>query len=264
MADTVFDTQRAHYPSYQEFLAFSKKEDTHPSFANLFSVHFATPRVLQNSGNVNIGSSSKRMQSETGDLRSLLNFYCQSINLPSKQVTTGAVSNVGAATKFATGAAYSQLNMTFIMPRSQYTRQFFEKWVNRMAPDQNQFVDFFDNYVCPSIRVYKFERGGGDYVYTDPNLISALRKAGDPFLLARKYKITAMFDIRNAFPYNIGSIQLNNDGSRAMTLTVGFLYERYRVQTEDEFTDDGKFKHIGDAGSSFAEPLRVNSGILFQ
>ena len=44
------------------------------------------------------------------------------------------------------------------MPRSQYTRQFFEKWVNRMAPDQNQFVDFFDNYVCPSIRVYKFER----------------------------------------------------------------------------------------------------------
>ena len=107
----------------------------------------------------------------------LLNFYCQSINLPSKQVTTGAVSNVGAATKFATGTAYSQLNMTFIMPRSQYTRQFFEKWVNRMAPDQNQFVDFFDNYVCPSIRVYKFERGGGDYVYTDPNLISALRKA---------------------------------------------------------------------------------------
>ena len=38
-----------------------------------------------------------------------------------------------------------------------------------------------------------------------------------------------------------------------MTLTVGFLYERYRVQTEDEFTDDGKFRHIGDAGSNFAE-----------
>ena len=41
--------EAAQYPSYQEFLAFSKQQDNHPSFGNLFSVHFASPRVLQNS-----------------------------------------------------------------------------------------------------------------------------------------------------------------------------------------------------------------------
>ena len=154
--------------------------------------------------------------------------------------------------------------MTFIMPQSQYTRAYFERWVSRMVPDSNQYVDFFDNYVCPSIRVYKFERGDGEPVNNDPDMITALRESGTPVLIAKKYRITSIIDIRNAFPYNIGSVQLNNDTSRAMTLTVGFLYERYRVTTAQEFTDEGRFKHQGANAASFAQPLRVNSGILFQ
>ena len=264
MALTQGNLQAAQYPSYQEFLAFSKQQDNHPSFGNLFSVHFASPRVLQNTDNIQGGSKSKNLISETGDLSKLLNFYCQSVNLPSKQVTTGAVTNVGSATKYATSAAYSQLNMTFIMPQSQYTRAYFERWVSRMVPDSNQYVDFFDNYVCPSIRVYKFERGNGEPVNNDPDMITALRESGTPVLIAKKYRITSIIDIRNAFPYNIGSVQLNNDASRAMTLTVGFLYERYRVTTAQEFTDEGKFKHQGKNAAVFAQPLRVNSGILFQ
>ena len=51
-----------------------------------------------------------------------------------------------------------------------------------------------------------------------------------------------MYEIRNCYPYNIGSVQLNNDSSRAMTLTVAFLYERYRVMVEDDYTDDGRFR----------------------
>ena len=43
----IINTEQAQYPSYQEFLAFSKKEENHPSYTNLFSVHFAAPRLLQ-------------------------------------------------------------------------------------------------------------------------------------------------------------------------------------------------------------------------
>ena len=68
--------EAAQYPSYQEFLAFSKQQDNHPSFGNLFSVHFASPRVLQNSGNIQGGSKTTNLISETGDLSKLLNFYC--------------------------------------------------------------------------------------------------------------------------------------------------------------------------------------------
>ena len=253
--------EAAQYPSYQEFLAFSKQQDNHPSFGNLFSVHFASPRVLQNSGNIQGGSKTTNLISETGDLSKLLNFYCQSVNLPSKQITTGAVTNVGSTVKYATASAYSQLNMTFIMPKSQQTRIFFERWVSRMVPDSNQMAEFYDNYICPTLRVYKWERGGGDYVSNDSKLMGFVNKIGDPLLLARKHKVTAMFEIRNIFPYNIGSVQLNNDSSRAMTLTVGFLYERYRVAVEDDFTDEGKFKFRQNTtqASDFL-PQLINTG----
>ena len=48
--------------------------------------------------------------------------------------------------------------------------------------------------------------------------------------------------MRNAFPFNIGTIQLNNDTARAMTLTIGFFYERYRMLTEDAFSDPGTYQ----------------------
>ena len=61
MALTQGNLQAAQYPSYQEFLAFSKQQDNHPSFGNLFSVHFASPRVLQNTDNIQGGSKSKNL-----------------------------------------------------------------------------------------------------------------------------------------------------------------------------------------------------------
>ena len=72
-----------------------------------------------------------------------------------------------------------------------------------------------------------------------------------------------MYEIRNLFPYNIGSIQLNNDTSRVTTLTVGFLYERYRVAVEDDFTDDGRFKHRLSTTQSadFMPPLINNNSV---
>ena len=254
-------SEEAQYPSYQEFLAFSKKYDQQPSYGNLFSVHFAPPRILQNNLTIKGGSKTTRLNPGEPKMRDLLNMYCQTVNLPSRQVTTGAVTNVGSTVKYATASAYSQLNMTFIMPKSQQTRIFFERWISRMVPDSNQMAEFYDNYICPTLRVYKWERGGGDYVSNDSKLMGFVNKIGDPLLLARKHKVTAMFEIRNIFPYNIGSVQLNNDSSRAMTLTVGFLYERYRVAVEDDFTDEGKFKFRQNTtqASDFL-PQLINTG----
>ena len=256
--------QGAQYPSYQDFLAFTKQYAEEPSFPNLFSVHFAAPRVLQNNLTIRGGSQTTRLDPGQGKMRDLLNFYCQSVNLPSKQVTTGAVVDVGAAKKFATAAAYSQLNMTFIISKSQQTRAFFERWVSRMVPDANQYTEFYDNYVCPALRVYKWERGGGQLLSNNPRLSGVVRRTGDPIpLAARAHRVTAMYEIRNCYPYNIGSVQLNNDSSRAMTLTVAFLYERYRVMVEDDYTDDGRFRIASNITEqdSFLPQLINNQGV---
>lgn len=227
--------QSANYSSLQEFIGFFRKRDTAPSFTNLFSVHFATPPILQKGAAVR----SNRFQSETGDMQLLLDYYAKSVNLPSKQITTGQVTNVGSGYKFATGTSFSQISMTFQVPRSQQTRNYFERWTQLIANDANQYTDFYSSYCAPRVVIYKWERGGGDQVYTDPKMLRALRDAGDNYLLARKNKLTAAWELQNVFPYNIGSIQLDNSKSKVMDLTVQFYYERYRFYPEDSFDDAG-------------------------
>ena len=63
-----------------------------------------------------------------------------------------------------------------------------------------------------------------------------IRENGDAnTLLARKYQLTACWELRNLYPYNIGSVQLNNSAAQTMTLNIGFYYERYRFYTADQF-----------------------------
>ena len=232
--------ESARYNSLQEFIGFFKKEDNHPSFTNLFSVHFATPRILQKGNQVSSGT----FQSETGQLSLLLDYYAKSVNLPSKQITTGQATTVGSGYKFATGTSFSQISMTFQVPRSQQTRTYFERWTQLMANDANQYTDYYKEYVSPFVYIYKWERGGGEYVYTDPRMLRTLREAGDDYLLAKKYKLTACWVLKNVFPYNIGSIQLDNEQAKVMDLNVQFYYERYRFYSEDRFDDPGVNKQI--------------------
>jgi len=226
--------ESARYSSLQEFIGFFKDSDNNPSFSNLFSVHFATPPMLRNQ------TESDIFVTETGDLSLLLDYYAKSVNLPSKQITTGQITDVGSGFKYATGTAFSQISMTFTVPRSQLTRNFFERWTRLMANDGNQYTDFYLNYCCPKVVVYKWERGGGDDVFTDPKLLRSLRESGvQNSLFARKNKLTAAWELRNVFPYNIGSVQLDNGQAKTMDLSVQFYYERYRFWTENEFDDSG-------------------------
>jgi len=174
--------ESARYSSLQEFVAFSKTNDNAPSYSNLFSVHFASPPMLLKGGE----NATDRMQLETGDNAILLDYYAKTVNLPSKQITTGQNAVVGSAYKYATGTAFSQISMNFVMPRSQKTRNLFERWTSLMANDANQYTDYYKRYTCPELYIYKWERGGGDDAITDPKLLRAVRANGNNALLAKK------------------------------------------------------------------------------
>ena len=256
MADIKYP-QAARYNSLQNFTSFFKVKDNHPSTTTLYSVHFAAPPCLRLSGG---STSSQVFESDRGDLSVLLDFYAKNVNLPSKQITTGQLVNVGAPIKYATGSAMSQINITFQIPRSQYTRNFFERWMQKISNDANQYTDYYDHYVCPQILIHKWERGGGEMALQDPALLQQLRNSQINPLMARLNELTACWQIQKAFPYNIGSIQLNNDSARLMDVTIGFYYERYRFYTKDKFDDDGK---TGDVMRKLAlddtyQPDRMN------
>ena len=98
---------------------------------------------------------------EKGDTANLLNYYASAINLPSKQLTTGQITTIGVPYKYATGQAFSQINITFIIPKSQLTKTIFERWVSAITGDGDQYVDYYEEYCCDTKRIYKFEKGSG-------------------------------------------------------------------------------------------------------
>ena len=230
--------QAASYNSLQRFISVFKQDDTFVATTNLYSIHFSPPRILLPSTTFGGGTQGDTFNPNSGELRDLLDYYAKSVNLPSKQVTTGQITDVGSAIKYATNAAFSQINITFQVPRSQYTRNFFERWISKMTNDANQYTDFYNDYCCPTLMIYKWERGGGERATDRPEDARA-RRDGNLSIYARRNKLTAAWELRNVFPYNIGSIQLSSDEARVMELNVGFYYERYRFFTEDQFDDPG-------------------------
>jgi len=234
----------ARYPSFQKFLERTKGRDNAPSFTNLFSVRFISPPMMRytvDTGFVgplpeNPVASRLDVDQPSNDLSWLLDYYADSVNLPSKQVTTSQTPYVGSPFKYATNTAYSQISINFRMPRSQYSRNFFERWTTMMATDAEQYTRYYKDYCCPKMMIYKWERGGGDIAVSDPELINAIRQSGtSDLLLARKYQLTAAWELQNLYPYNIGSVQLNNSQAQTMTLSIGFYYERYRFYTANQF-----------------------------
>ena len=167
----------------------------------------------------------------------LLDYYCDTVNLPSKQVSTGQIVTQGASYKYPTGSAFSQINMTFKMPQNQYTRMLFERWIALMRNDADQYTDYYDDIVAPYVRIIKWERGGGNSVH-QYNDNGALSQQDNNAVVTpdsyRKHRVTACWELREVFPYNIGSVQLNNMESRVMTVTVGFYYSRYRFYGKNE------------------------------
>ena len=228
--------QQAQYNSLQEFIGFFKNEPNAPSYSNLFSVHFSTPPMLQSGA---YGMNTTKYEPQREVLRTLLNYYAETINLPSKQVTTGTYNQLGSAIRYATGSTFSQISITFRVPRSGETRAFFEKWISMMANDASQYTDYYNNYVCNTLRIYKWERGGGDAAVSKPEFRKAVRDSG---LLAsqvnapRLNSLSTAYELRNVFPFNIGSIQLDNAQAKTVSMTVQFYYERYRFYQSEDLT----------------------------
>ena len=232
----------AVYPSLQAFISQATSKDNAPSLTNLWSLHFTTPKILRPSGAVSGGN----LQAETGEMHSLLDYFADTVNLPSKQVTTGSFRSVGSAVRYATSSTFSQFSVNFKVPASQKTRIFFERWISLMANDANQYTDYFKHYTAPEVYVFKWERGGGDPVFENfmGPLTAAQQLAFNSYSSTygnsgnlRKHRITSCWQMQNVFPFNIGSIQLDNANSKIMTLPITFYYERYRFFGEDKFDE---------------------------
>lgn len=224
---------------------FINKRDDGVSLTTLFAIQFNVPKAWTENGN---GVNPRFKDKDNGKFTKYMNLYATAINMPSKQLMTGQVVDVGTPIKYATGVGFGSVNITFQMPRNQFIRSYFEEWMNVIIADSNTYVTDYNDYICRRIRIFKLEKGHGNK--------NAKEKGYDDNIFRKAYPrkekhsefkcnmVTSCMELRNVFPQNLGTTQLNQRDSRLSTLTVGLSYERYRFHNA---ADDAR------SGASFLE-----------
>jgi hypothetical protein len=174
---------------------------------NYYAVRFERPDVLR------FTDLQGRLVDWPNDMTDL---YCDSVQIPSRQVNTGDIKQFGTLYRYPTGISYSQIDMTFLSDRNHRLRNVFELWTTAIANDEKNHATYYDQAVSRKLTVFKYEKQKG----------TTVRNYGDA--IRAENRVTAQWEIYNVFPFNIGTYELNNEQSNLLKLNVSFYFEKYR------------------------------------
>tara|TARA_B100002019_G_scaffold288635_1_gene302634 strand:+ start:15506 stop:16228 length:723 start_codon:yes stop_codon:yes gene_type:complete len=203
--------------SFTQFQSLVAKGAWEPVRGNLYSVDIGFPRVL------GAGALQPNEFKPSAEYYDAVNYFADSVTIPSRNITTGDTQNFGLQRSYATGQTPNELGMSFLVTKNQWHRNFFETWMNAIAPDGENRVCFYDDYICDII-VRKWERGSNFKVETTRKNIK---------YETRLNKATGIWRFTGAYPFNLGTMNFGNAAADVMRLDVQFKFERYRFTTKE-------------------------------
>ena len=223
--------------SVQNFISTIKQNSMHPTGSNLYAVEFGQVPILANSPHKWLNPNSAG-----SEMKELLSYFATEISTPSRNINTSNQNAVGTMYRYGTSTSFSSFNIQFILPKSMLTLTLFERWMQYISNDANQYAGFYDEYCCPAIRIYKMERGSGGYQVrpsSDKNLRYSIpltngrwfsQRAGVP----QYNSVSGYWYLKNVFPFNVSTFTLSNGPTQLVQINVQFYYERYRwISTVD-------------------------------
>ena len=265
--------------SFQQFRSLVGRHA--PASTNLYWVRFRrAPTIFYNNADINAGpryadgvlaSSNGIMEGPGSDEAKLLTYYATDVTVPSRQITTGDAKTVGSMYRYATGTTYSEISIQFILPRTMFTRVYFERWMNWISNDSTQKVSWYDEYVCPYLDIHKYERGGLTPSPSDWSSASSVvfpDKSGtvdDYKTSSIKFnRCSGVWVLKNAYPFNISNINLNAGQGSLLSMEVSFYYERYRFYVPNDIKsgDVNIPVTLGSTGSLNRSSLDTSLGPL--
>jgi len=212
----------------------------------------------------------------------LLRLYTDEASMPGVQMSTGEyrITNTPQL-KYAYGAVFSEMNLSFMMDADSNIKNIFDLWTNWIynysvgtsgwsRGGGNRFrTNYRDDYTV-DINIVKYEKAtsseynkvigdarrgsAGQGSFSNQDILPDSSKIGSRVYGRNKFNkavpthITTLF---KAFPTNIASVPLSFGETTMNKLSVGFEYETYTT-TAINGTDSSQ--HVTDA---------VNGGVLF-
>ena len=140
------------------------------------------------------------------NITSRLSWLCDTINIPSRSLTTTEFRTYGLPVKRPYGSVYTESQMEFLCTRNMGEKKFFDAWLNYIFNNNSYDIAYYDNYVT-DIDIYHFDRSA-----TDANDLS---------------KSTYHIKLEEAYPTLVGEISMNHTATEVLKLPITFTYKKY-------------------------------------
>lgn len=259
--------------TFRELIGTGNKE---PARSNLFQVVIDPPPVMTSVGGDFaeqsltgnqfldnalgfIGIEDQTQMRKYREHADMMNYYADTVSIPGRRITVGTVRDVGAMRRFATDTSFSEMQVSFLLPKDMYHREYFERWMNYTASDSENRVGMYDQYTS-KLRLIKWELAS-NYVGKQTRTKDNGQKAT---YMQRFNGVSACWTMYGAFPFDMSAITLNNGPTDLIKLDVSFYYERYRMDTPNNakmFKGALKDVQIPMDNSSVLDSLSIDSSL---
>ena len=169
-----------------------------PAYGDRYHVQMNIPSVVFGIGT---GDSALGLT-----VQNRISYICDTINIPSRSLTTTEFRTYGLPVKRPYGSVYTELQMEFLCTRKMEEKKAFDLWVNYIFNNGSYDIAYYDNYVT-DIDIYHLDRSA-----SEANDLS---------------KSTYHIKLEEAYPTLIGEVALNHTATEVLKLPVTFTYKKY-------------------------------------
>ena len=171
-----------------------------PAFGDRYHVAFTAP------SGVAAEASSYLTTETTSKVTSRLSWLCDTINIPSRSLTTTEFRTYGLPVKRPYGSVYTESQMEFLCTRNMGEKKFFDAWLNYIFDNNSYDIAYYKNYTT-DIDIYHFDRTA-----KDANDLS---------------KSTYHIKLIEAYPTLVGEISMNHTATEILKIPITFTYKKY-------------------------------------
>lgn len=238
--------------------------------------------IIELDGNPKLlGQLSRDFEFDLQPSKTLLRLYTDEASIPGLQIATGdyRITNTPNL-KYAYGAVFSEMQLSFMMDSDSRIKSIFDLWTNWIYGYSNQVTDFADVFgtnlrssstqknfraafrddYTVDILIVKYEKymngkknssepSNKSLAYTMRDIIPDIQQkrsvSNSGFYRAIPVHAVKLF---NAFPSNFSSMPLSREETSMTKLSVGFEYETYSTTTFN-----------GGSASNFKDPINGGS-----
>ncbi|MCH2264811.1 MAG: hypothetical protein MK371_07920 [SAR86 cluster bacterium] len=171
-----------------------------PAYGDRYHVSFNAPTGVE------FEAASYIKTEGVTNITSRLSWLCDTINIPSRSLTTTEFRTYGLPVKRPYGSVYTESQMEFLCTRNMGEKKFFDAWLNYIFDNRSYDMAYYDNYKT-DIHIYHFDRS-----VSNTNDLS---------------KSTYHIKLEEAYPTLVGEISMNHTATEILKLPITFTYKKY-------------------------------------